>query len=303
MKWTVVHISAECERDTTWRSAYCDCGLLGEDGKPVEHGEPLWPERYPCVELAEFKKDLTLWESSYQGRPTVGGGFTFTILGKDEKPVKILPSYYEKVDHKGMNVYLLVDPNMGTERLRSKISKSDACAMAVIGLHDDQNYYFLDGVRERCTTKERMDHLFRLHRKWRPVKTAYEEYGLQADTVDLTQQMEKENYRFPVIVLGRAGVWHNLSKTDRIRPLATQARNGRWYFPNPATPNREPHLAELVKYIIEKEWEKHPACRFDDMLDVISRINDPDVDARFPAPQQRFAPPSFVRKDASWMSL
>jgi len=312
-KWTVVRLRAEAIEDEGWRSATCKCGLrecsvchepyipdpddpgtcvecgAADASDPIPHGEPLWPERWPCKALHAYKKaDATVWESSYQQMPTVAGGYWFANTP---------PQFYEKVEPRDFNVYGLCDPAL------KQHSKADFTTIFFFGVGVDTNRYWLELVRERLTPGDRADRIFEMHRKWRPIGFGYEEYGLQSDVAHLKEKMERENYRFPITVLGRTGIWHNQSKPARIRTLLPLATNKRLYFPNPATPSRDPRVVELVRYVIEDEWNKYPASKYDDVLDVMSRMNDPAMSIREPARMTGTYETIRTRPTgASWMS-
>jgi hypothetical protein len=91
--------------------------------------------------------------------------------------------YPADVSWDGMTRVLLCDP------ANSKTKKSDYTTMAVIGLGEDRNYYLLDFIRDRLNLSERASEYFRLHRKWRPHRCGYEEYGLQSDIQHLQDKM------------------------------------------------------------------------------------------------------------------
>lgn len=274
--WQVIRLRAVATEDEGWR----------------KEGDPLWPERWPLDELRQFQSDATMWEASYQQEPTVHGGFWFADI-----PLQ----YYETVDPKDFNVYMLCDPALFVSAKRHK--RSDYTTIGVIGTGQDQNYYLLDGVRKRLSVDERTAALFRLHRKWRPIAVGYEEYGLQADVVELKARMERENYRFTVIELGRSGEWHNLSKEHRIGTLVPLAKNGRLWFPNPKTKGRDPAMVQMVSEFVLTEWYKYPAARYDDMLDMLSRLNDPAMNVQFPM-QRTFQQSGTANyPNSSWMGL
>lgn len=304
--WQVVHLRAEAVDEEGWRSSHCACGLRycgpcrtfyttkvcpkckAKDNELFPHGEPLWPERWGCAELMKKKmSNATVWASSYQGEPSLGGGYWFA-----EYP----PHYYETVRPSEFNIYMLCDPSL------RKRKKSDRTCIPVIGCGADQNFYLLDLILERMDPEERAEHLFRLHRKWRPIMLGYEEYGLQSDIVELGRRMEQENYRFPVIELGRSGEWHGLSTEARIATMIPQAKMGRWWFPNPETPGRDPRLVQAVRELVDKEWMKYPAVGHDDGLDGCSRINDPAMQVRFPS-AQTWEEPASASSAGSWMGV
>jgi len=291
--WTVVRLRAEATDDEGWRGDDCRCGtVLDAAGNPIPHGEPLWPERWPCTALHAMKTaNATVWESSYQQEPTVGGGFWFAASP---------PQYYHEIRSSDFNVYLLCDPAL------SKNRKADRTTIGAIGLGFDQNFYLLDLVWDRLSPSERADHIFRLHRKWRPVRMGYEEYGMQSDSVELQNRMERENYRFTITPLGRTGSWHNLSKGDRISTLVPQVQSGRWWLPNPDVPGRDPAVADWTRRLIAEEWNRYPASTHDDVLDMLSRINDPEFKASFPRSHRMVLnkgdTPVVNRSGTSWMS-
>lgn len=271
MTWQVIRLRALATTDEGWRKA----------------GGALWPERWPVKELEPYKAaDATVWESSYQQEPSVGGGYWFA-------DIKL--NFYEEVKAGDLNVYMLCDPAL------RKHKKADFTTILVFGVGGDRNYYWLELMRERLAPSERADHFFRLHRKWRPIGVGYEEYGLQSDIVTLRERMERENYRFMITELGRSGEWHNLSKEDRIRTLIPLGTGGRLWLPNPESKARDPYVTELVKYFVSEEWTKYPACKYDDVLDVLSRMNDPDMHVAFPMERSMDRGGSYY-PGSSWMS-
>jgi phage terminase large subunit-like protein len=177
-----------------------------------------------------------------------------------------------------MTRVLICDP------ANSKEKKSDYTTMAVIGLGQDRNYYLLDFLRDRLNLPERGKEYFRLHRKWKPHKSAYEEYGLQSDIQYLQEMMKGGNGRSPYhfeieIVAG------SLSKVDRINRLIPVCSEGRLWMPDALhRTNSEGKLEELISVLVEQEFLAWPVPVHDDGLDVIARIFDVE-DLSFPDPE------------------
>ncbi len=170
------------------------------------------------------------------------------------------------------NLYLLVDP------AGSKKKSSDYTVMAVIGLGPDQKYYLVDAVRDRLNLTERGDLLFKLVRKYNPTSVGYEKYGLQADVEYMKKVMEEENYRFKIIELGG-----NMAKVDRIRRLVPTFENGEFFIPHRLLfLDNEGRQHDFVAEFKTDEFVAFPVAIHDDMLDCISRIHDPDLNANFP---------------------
>jgi len=190
------------------------------------------------------------------------------------------------VKPKEMNVVILVDPAGGEELNKKKKKLSDWTAFIVVGLGPDNNYYVLDIIRDRLNPTERVDTLFQLHRKWnglcaKPPKVGYEKYGMMTDTHYITKKQKEEAYNFSLIELGGA-----MEKTERIRRLVPDLQNGRWYLPSSLIyMDIDGRRFDLVQELIKSEMKKFPKSRFDDMLDALSRIYEPELNMFFPKPK------------------
>lgn len=173
----------------------------------------------------------------------------------------------------GLNLYLLVDPASAKKR------DSDYTVMSVIGLGADRNFYVVDFIRDRLSLTERADALFRLHRKYRPVKVGYEKYGMQADIEHCEDRMERENYRFQITELKG-----NIPKIDRIKKLIPLFEQGRLYLPETLTMrDYEGKPVDLIKEFKDSEYTAFPVSAHDDMLDCFARIVDPELGTVWPA--------------------
>ena len=190
----------------------------------------------------------------------------------------------------GLNLYIIVDP-------ASKKKKSnDYTSIWVIGAGGDQNYYVVDGVRDRLSLTERQRHLFRLHRKYRPRGVGYEEYGLQADIEHMQSVMERENYRFTITPLGG-----RVAKEDRIKSLVPLFEEGRIFLPEQGIMqiNSDGVAENIVERFIQDEYLLFPVVSHDDGLDCLARINDPAFSITFPEPFGEEAEPEWMRDIAA----
>ncbi len=170
------------------------------------------------------------------------------------------------------NKYIIVDP------ASKRKSTSDYTVMEVIGLAPDNNYYLIDGVRDRLNLTQRATKLFELHRKHLPTGVGYEHYGMQADIEHIQYVMEQKNYRFDITPLGG-----NMSKEDRIQGLIPVHEQGRFYMPKQMSyVNYEGRSRDYVQDFIDDEYLSFPVCVHDDMLDCRARILDPTLGAEFP---------------------
>jgi phage terminase large subunit-like protein len=181
--------------------------------------------------------------------------------------------YYKQLgDYSRWNIYIIVDP------ASKKKSTSDYTVMEVIGLAPDQNYYLMEGVRDRMNLTRRADKLFELHRKWNPKRVGYESYGLQADIEHIQFQMEQINYRFQIIELGGG-----LAKEDRIKKLIPIYEQFRFYSPEKQSyVDYEGRNRDYIQDFTDDEYLAFPVCVHDDMLDCRARILDPALGAEFP---------------------
>lgn len=179
--------------------------------------------------------------------------------------------------HKGsdgamMNKYILVDP------ASEKKTTSDYTAIVVIGLSGDNNYYLMDAIRDRLNLTQRADHIFRLHKKWKPLSVGYEKYGLQSDIEHLQDRMQRESYHFDVRPLGG-----QMKKNDRIRQLLPIFENSRFYLPDTIFKTLyDGRTVDIVEQFLNEEYDAFPVPVHDDMLDAMARIVDPELSAVFP---------------------
>ena len=180
--------------------------------------------------------------------------------------------YYKDRGDAGMNKYIIVDS------ANSKKRESDYTAMGVIGLAADDNYYLLDGIRDRLSLTERGDALFSLHRRWKPQGVGYEEYGMMADIEYIKERQAQENYRFEITKLaGRT------PKHDRIRWLVPVFEAGRFWFPESLIKeDYEGIRRDLVQTFLLEEYHPFPVGLHDDFFDMLARIRDPDMPAIWP---------------------
>ena len=217
-------------------------------------GEPVFLSREVN---AEKRRDMgpLIYSCQMLQNPLAASSCSFNIDWLRHWPAK---------NHGGLNLYLIVDP------AHSKKKGSDYSAFFVIGLGPDLKLYVADMVRDRLNLGERTETLFHLHRRYRPLKTGYERYGLQSDIEHIQGEMERENYRFDITELGGA-----TAKVDRIARLIPKFERGDVYLPAYRMyRDAEGKDVDLVKAFITEEFIHWPVSAHDDMLDCLSRIDD-----------------------------
>ena len=175
----------------------------------------------------------------------------------------------------GTNRYITVDP------AGAKNKESDYTVMVVWELHEDQNYYVLDGLRDRLSLTQRADALFRLHRKYRPLGVAYEKFGKDSDIEHIQDRMERENYRFGITTINS-----QVPKNERIRKLVPLFEYGRIWTPNWLYfKDYEGNTQDFVKLFMD-EYVNFPVSEHDDVLDCMAQIVSTQLNARHPQPQE-----------------
>ena len=172
--------------------------------------------------------------------------------------------YYTRMPKlENMNIYMVADP------ASSQSKRSDYTCYWVIGYNEDKNYYILDGYHDKATMRDRVDVLFELHRKWKPINVAYERYGMMEDINYIKDKQAEEGYSFKITEV--AG---SFSKESRIKRLQADFENGRIILPEKLNKvNWEYKKVDLVKEFVD-EYNAFPVSTHDDMLDSLSRIKD-----------------------------
>lgn len=179
-----------------------------------------------------------------------------------------------------LNRYLICDP---ASEKRAKARKDpDYTSMWVIGVGAAKHYYLLDGIRDRLSLTGRAKALIGLHRKWQPMATGYEEYGMQADIEYIKTKQEDELYQFPITPLGGS-----IPKNDRIKRLIPVFEGGRFFIPKTLLyKDHTGATVDLVRVFREEEYLSFPVLAHDDMLDCLARILDVELSLVWPDPEQ-----------------
>jgi predicted phage terminase large subunit-like protein len=184
--------------------------------------------------------------------------------------------YCSEQDWRVMNLYLLCDP------AGEKKSENDYTVILIIGLGMDQNYYLIDGIRDRLNLTERARKYIEFHRKYHPRSCGYEKYGKDSDIEHIKYVQNQENYRFWIEPLGG-----RTKKNDRIRKLIPLFEEHRfWLPPQLMFIDHEKKQRNLVGEFVNDEYKAFPVGVHDDILDCMARILDEDLGAVFPMPIQ-----------------
>ena len=175
---------------------------------------------------------------------------------------------------------IICDPARSKKR-----NNNDYTTFFVLGYGADTKWRVLDIIRDKLTLSGRGDALFRLHRKWKPHRVGYEEYGIQADIEHYQDRMARELYTFEIIPL-----CGQIPKRIRILKLVPYFESGRIFFPTSLLyKDWESKSVDLVRSFFNEEYTPFPVLKHDDMLDCLARLDDPAL--RVEAPSDLPPPP------------
>lgn len=204
------------------------------------------------------------------------------------------------------NVYLTMPARRTMRRAiiidsaNEKKRTSDYTTMWVIGMHADQNYYLLDGIHDRLNLGERTDALFGLVKLWSPECVFWEQVGAMSDAAHVRLEQDRRGWHFKIVELDQ-----HVPKNDRIRWLQPTFESGRLWMPVKLMKRQlDGTDRDLVQDLFRDEYQTHPVCRHDDMLDDLANIHHPAFTARmdFPKPADEtenlpYAAPATQRHD------
>lgn len=260
------------------------------DGRPVFLTDAQWEK--------ELRQPKPAVAAQMLLNPTAGAETTFAIEHLR----------FWDVRPKTVNIYILVDPSLGTAR--------DLTAIAVVAIDAQRNKYLVDGYAHRMTLSKRWVAVRNLYRKWSRLPgvmlciVGYERYGMQTDLQYIDERMEIEKISVPIEELNSPKVGAG-NKAARINRLEPDFRMSNFYLPHVIEVDDEGHatgfdpmgtkLAQrcidngekwrvarpivqidedgktyslLLKFL--EEYIFYPMAPHDDFLDALSRIYDVD---------------------------
>ena len=234
---------------------------------------------HPGTDTGKMDGKPILWTPEFMLKKWVGmGSYVFSCQILQDPLADAAQNFkldwlrrYERNQVEG-NKYLLCDP------AGEKKKDNDYTVMVVICLASDMNYYLVDGIRDRLNLTERTDAMFRLHRKWKPLKTGYEKYGKDSDIEHIKDVQGQQRYRFEIMELGGP-----TPKNDRIRKLVPSFENHRFYLPwvLPYIDSKGVERDFMIQFL-DEEYSEFPFATHDDMFDCMARILHPELKATFP---------------------
>lgn len=199
-------------------------------------------------------------------------------------------AYWDAERWRGLNRYLIVDPASAKKTARNH--NPDYTAFEVVGLGADQVYRTIWHARMRLNLTERTEWLFKLHRKFKPLRVGYEKVGMQSDIEHIEYVQERELYKFEIVGLPAGG-----HKIDMVKQLVPIFESGRWLLPKSCLVLNDEGIAEdMTKTFVDFEYSDFPVASHDDMWDAKRHILTPELDAKFPKAAPEDERPAWMKK-------
>lgn len=244
---------------------------------PLGYGKPIWPEKYTTRALEKIRRGITddrAWFSQYFNQfagtalRTFSRDWIRTYTGSPLDAVK---------NHK-LNITIWVDTASGKEE---QVGKLDYTAAVVMGqTQDRQQYYILDGFKEKLGAAAISEAIADLAIKWNEVarqvnatfrcaveETAYTQFlGTVLELTFRDRGVDKYVSVERIAHGMKAG-----SKADRIRTLAQPHSEARVLWPEKLTvrPHNGGEPYDLMAELTE-EFVKWPGVQHDDLLDAMA---------------------------------
>jgi hypothetical protein len=228
------------------------------------------------------RADAKVWACQWLVDPNAGSAVTFSF-----ENLRFYRTLTPEEMRKNLVVYILVDP-------ASEKKTSDWTCMWVVGLGPDKHYYVLDIVRDKLDVWGRVQALFDLVVRWDPYEVRYEKYSMQADTQVIEKEMEARKTYFAMFEVGG-----NIAKRDRINSqLGPIVSKRKLVLPASLVKvDSRGRAVDLVQSFLDDEFKKWPGTRNDDMMDALSRIEEPGMYLQWPAAEVKDERDSYARAE------
>ncbi len=245
----------------------------------------LKERRHPCTEGGKWPGrsiflPADILEDKYRamGSRTFNAQMLLNPTPADSAMFKIKSMQYWYADNfRNLNVYIIVDPSNHKAKKDGR-KRGDYTCMWVIGMGPDRNYYILDCVRDKLNQRQRIDTLFELHEKYRPIRVGWEGGAMSTEVEAIEYAMNEVNYRFDIVEIP-----NKISKHDRIANLEGDFMAKKFFFPRSIWKmDWQGNKVDLIQAFIYDEFTTYPFCSHDDMLDALSFIKHPELAAKFP---------------------
>lgn len=194
------------------------------------------------------------------------------------------------VEAQSKSLYLLADPNGWQD------PENDPCALMLVGLGFDRNFYVLDLFKGRVDPGDRLRAIVSMHKRWvevvgRTFPVWIEETAAQNDSFHIRTEMDRQHHRFEVapIQIARHDAKGPLSKFRRImKAWSAPLKASRIWLPRRLWREYDGKEVDMVRDL-QNEVKRFPMGKQDHFLAGYSMLfaqQEEDMKAR-----KRAAPP------------
>lgn len=247
---------------------------VGQRISPLGYGKPIWPEKYTVRALEKIRRGITddrVWFGQYFNQ------FSGTALRTFSRDWirRYTGTPLDAVANHKLNITVWIDTASGKDEQSGKL---DYTAAVVLGqTQDRQQYYVLDGFKEKLGASQIAAAIADLAQKWHQIaqkanatfrcaveETAYTQFlGSVLELTLRDRGVDKYIAIERIAHSAKAG-----SKADRIRTLAQPYSEQRVLWPEHLTVR--PHTAgepyDLMTEL-EDEFCRWPGVQHDDLID------------------------------------
>jgi predicted phage terminase large subunit-like protein len=195
--------------EENWRVLHLPAIAETNDALGRQEGEPLWPERFPLVNLEQIRQAIgpRAWASLYQGRPTDAEG---AIFKRDWfRTCREMPSSFEKI--------------VQSWDCAVKTGAANDYSVGTTWGVTANGYYLLALYRARLEFPELKRQIVRQADEWKPHAILIEDASAGASAI----QELKVSTRFPVLAIKAEG-----SKISRAEAVTPMFESGRVFLPD-----------------------------------------------------------------------
>jgi len=231
------------------------------EGAYEDDGTLLFPERLSEEKLQELRRSMGLYRFSNQ--------FLNQTLPDEEQDFKQawLKTYADLPQD--VFTFAFVDPAISLN------DGADYTATVVVHVDCDKNWYVAMATRQRITATATLDHIFNIHKVYRPAIIGVEDVAYQRSLLHFaTEEMHRRNQIIPIKGIRRSNITtqgdkkSNNSKPFRIRSLVPRFEFGKIF------------LAQGLDDLLI-EYKSFPRGSHDDILDALASIEEivfyPDI--------------------------